>query len=84
MLTRHVAVLSITGKEFHVEKIRLKTVRPFIMKDIILSEVPQFAKKASDKGKDAVLSYLREQVPIPAPPNLPRNQTLTEACTNVG
>jgi hypothetical protein len=32
------------------------------MRDIILSEVPQFAKKASDKSKDAVIQYLREQV----------------------
>ena len=33
------------------------------MRDIILSEVPRFAKKASDKGKEAVIKYLREQVP---------------------
>lgn len=60
---RHVGILSITGKEFNLEKIRLTTVRPFVMRDIILSEVPRFAKKASDKSKDAVLAYLREQVP---------------------
>jgi double-strand break repair protein MRE11 len=59
---RHVGLLSITGKDFHLEKIRLKTVRPFIMREITLSEVPRFAKKASDKGKEAVLAYLREQV----------------------
>ena len=33
------------------------------MRDIVLSEVPRFAKKASDKGKEAVIKYLREQVP---------------------
>lgn len=32
------------------------------MREITLSEVPRFAKKASDKGKEAVLAYLREQV----------------------
>jgi hypothetical protein len=35
------------------------------MREITLSEVPRFAKKASDKGKDAVVKYLREQVPLP-------------------
>ena len=35
---KHVAVLSITGKEFKVDTIRLKTVRPFVMKEIVLAE----------------------------------------------
>jgi len=34
------------------------------MREITLSEVPRFAKKASDKGKDAVIKYLREQVSL--------------------
>jgi len=45
-----------------MEKIRLRTVRPFVMKEIVLSEEPQFAKKASDKSKDAVMNFLRKQV----------------------
>jgi double-strand break repair protein MRE11 len=45
-----------------LEKIRLKTVRPFVMRDIVLSEVPRFAKKAADTSKEAVIKYLREQV----------------------
>ena len=57
------AILSITGKEFKMEKIRLRTVRPFVMKEIVLSEEPQFSKKASDKSKEAVMKFLREQVP---------------------
>ncbi|KAL2009389.1 hypothetical protein VTN00DRAFT_7583 [Thermoascus crustaceus] len=35
---KHVAILSITGREFRVEPIRLKTVRPFVMREIILSQ----------------------------------------------
>jgi double-strand break repair protein MRE11 len=62
-----VGILSITGKEFNLEKIRLRTVRPFVMREIVLSEVPRFAKKASDKSKEAVLTYLREQVPSKPP-----------------
>ncbi|KAF2813226.1 DNA repair exonuclease [Mytilinidion resinicola] len=35
---KQVAIVSITGKEFKCEPIRLKTVRPFVMKEIVLSE----------------------------------------------
>ncbi|KAL4946770.1 Mre11 DNA-binding presumed domain-containing protein [Aspergillus oleicola] len=35
---KHVAILSITGKEMHCEPIRLKSVRPFVMREIVLSE----------------------------------------------
>ena len=49
---KHVAVLSITGRDFAVEKIRLKTVRPFVMREIVLSEEKQamkLAKKANNR-----------------------------------
>lgn len=37
--TKHVGVLTIEeGREFHLEKIRLKTVRPFIMEDLVLRD----------------------------------------------
>ncbi|KAF6803557.1 DNA repair protein [Colletotrichum musicola] len=39
---KHVAVLSVAGKEFKVEKLPLKTVRPFITRDIVLSSDPRF------------------------------------------
>lgn len=35
---KHVAILKVAGKKFDVEPIRLKTVRPFIMKEITLAE----------------------------------------------
>lgn len=50
---KHVAVLSITGKEFKVDTIRLKTVRPFVMKEIVLSEdktALSFAKKGDNRA----------------------------------
>ncbi|KAL4891509.1 Mre11 DNA-binding presumed domain-containing protein [Aspergillus ambiguus] len=37
-VAKHVAILSVTGREFKCEPIRLKSVRPFVMKEIILSE----------------------------------------------
>jgi double-strand break repair protein MRE11 len=42
---KHVAILSVTGKEFQTETIRLKTVRPFIMKEIVLAEEPEIKRK---------------------------------------
>ncbi|KAL7276614.1 meiotic recombination [Rhizina undulata] len=39
---KHVGILAITGKSFKLEKkIRLKTVRPFIMKEIVLADQPE-------------------------------------------
>jgi double-strand break repair protein MRE11 len=45
---KHVAILSITGKEMKCEPIRLKSVRPFVMREIVLSEEKE-AKKLARK-----------------------------------
>ncbi|PLB44408.1 meiotic recombination protein Mre11 [Aspergillus steynii IBT 23096] len=37
-VAKHVAILSVTGREFKCEPIRLKSVRPFAMREIILSQ----------------------------------------------
>ena len=42
---KHVCILSVTGKEFTTENIRLKTVRPFIMKEIVLAEEREIKQK---------------------------------------
>ena len=49
---KHVAVLSVTGREYKIEPIRLKTVRPFVMKEIVLAEekeAARLAKKANNR-----------------------------------
>ncbi|TDZ39577.1 Double-strand break repair protein mus-23 [Colletotrichum spinosum] len=46
---KHVAVVSITGKEFKVEKVPLKTVRPFITRELSLSADPRFKGLHSKK-----------------------------------
>ena len=49
---KHVAVLSITGRDFKVDTIRLKSVRPFVMKEIVLAEEKEamrLAKRASNR-----------------------------------
>ena len=46
---KHVAVVSITGKDFQVEKHRLKSVRPFVMREIALQQDPRFTGLESQK-----------------------------------
>ncbi|KAF1817224.1 DNA repair exonuclease [Eremomyces bilateralis CBS 781.70] len=37
-VTKQVTILSVTGKQFQSEPIRLKSVRPFVMKEVILAD----------------------------------------------
>ncbi|KAH8677611.1 Metallo-dependent phosphatase-like protein [Xylariales sp. PMI_506] len=41
-VAKHVAIVSITGKDFQVEKHRLKTVRPFVTREIVLATDARF------------------------------------------
>lgn len=45
-----------------MEKIRLTTIRPFVMREVVLAEEPRFSRKAADTGKEAVIKFLQEQV----------------------
>jgi len=47
---KHVAILSITGKSFEVEKIPLRTVRPFVTREITLATDKRF--KGLEKKQD--------------------------------
>jgi double-strand break repair protein MRE11 len=61
---KHVTILSITGKEFTHEPIRLKSVRPFVMREVILQE-DRFMRKIGLEGGDnkaAVDRYCMKQV----------------------
>lgn len=49
---KHCGILSITGTKFELEKIRLKTVRPFVMREIVLAnekEMKNVWKKANNR-----------------------------------
>lgn len=63
---KHVAILSVTGKDFEVEPIRLKTVRPFVMREIVLAEekeAAKLAKKANNRvGITAFLQAIVEEM----------------------
>ena len=39
--TRHVALLKIQGKEFELTPIPLRSVRPFVIDDVVLSEAAE-------------------------------------------
>jgi len=47
---KHVAIVSITGKDFKVQKLPLKTVRPFVTREIVLSKDKRF--KGVEKMKE--------------------------------
>lgn len=47
---KHVAIVELTGKDFKVQKIPLKTVRPFVTRELVLSQDKRF--KGLDKKKD--------------------------------
>ena len=60
---KHVAILSITGKDFKSEKIRLKTVRPFVMQEIVLAEDKEAKKHIkSSNNRTQVTQYLMKVV----------------------
>ncbi|PKS05602.1 hypothetical protein jhhlp_008120 [Lomentospora prolificans] len=47
---KHVAVVSITGKEFTIDKLRLKSVRPFVTRELVLANDKRF--KGLETKKD--------------------------------
>ena len=53
---KHVAILSITGRDFKSEPIRLKSVRPFVMKEIVLSEDDAMRKLIKKKDHRSELT----------------------------
>ncbi|KAK8129816.1 DNA repair protein rad32 [Apiospora kogelbergensis] len=48
-VAKHVAILNVTGREFKVEKHRIKTVRPFVTREIILAKDDRFKSLARKK-----------------------------------
>lgn len=58
-VSKHVAILSVKGKDFSVETIRLKTVRPFVMKEIVLADNREMRDIAGDnENKSKITRFL--------------------------
>lgn len=55
---KHVTILSITGREFKSEPIPLKTVRPFVMKEVVLSELPEARRLARKENNRTEVTRL--------------------------
>ncbi|KAI8622463.1 Metallo-dependent phosphatase-like protein [Chytriomyces sp. MP71] len=56
MIPKHVGILEIhPDKQFKLEKVALKSVRPFVMDDIVLADCAGL-RRADDKSVDAVLA----------------------------
>ena len=57
-VSKQVAILSVTGREFKTEPIRLKTVRPFVMREIVLSEDKRAQKLARKENNRTEVTRL--------------------------
>ena len=56
---KHVAIVSVTGKEFKSESIRLKSVRPFIMREIVLQNDKRMKDIAlKENNRSDITQYL--------------------------
>ena len=56
---KHVAIVDITGKDYACETVRLKTVRPFVMKEIALQDVKEMRSIALlNENRTKIIKYL--------------------------
>lgn len=56
---KHVAIISVTGKDFQTETIRLKTVRPFVMREIVLQDNKRMSVIArKSENRTEITTYL--------------------------
>ncbi|KAF9011920.1 DNA repair exonuclease [Cyathus striatus] len=60
-LTKNVALVKVQGKEFDLTPIPLRTVRPFVMKDVVLNEIADEEGLNIDDQME-VTKYLKAQV----------------------
>ncbi|KAF3936317.1 hypothetical protein ABW19_dt0208842 [Dactylella cylindrospora] len=62
-VAKHIGILSITGKKFEIEPIRLKTVRPFKMQEVVLYDDRSMRKIATKSdNRTEVTTYLTKIV----------------------
>jgi double-strand break repair protein MRE11 len=61
-VAKHVAILSVTGKEFTTENYRIKSVRPFVTRDIVLADESRFRKLAMVKDNREKITAELEKI----------------------
>ena len=58
-------ILSVQGTQFQITEIPLKTVRPFEMDEVVLTEVAaDESNKIDMSDKDSIAAYLRKRVRV--------------------
>jgi double-strand break repair protein MRE11 len=66
LISRHVGILSVQGSQFQIAEIPLKTVRPFEMDEVVLTDVAQIERnKVNLEDKDTITAFLRTEVSSP-------------------
>ncbi|KAH7346509.1 Metallo-dependent phosphatase-like protein [Rhexocercosporidium sp. MPI-PUGE-AT-0058] len=55
-VSKHVAILSVTGRDFTVKKHRIKSVRPFIHRELVLADDDRFKRLAKVKDHRSQLT----------------------------
>jgi len=61
-VAKHVAVVSVTGKEFRVDKIPLRSVRPMVTRDVVLATDKRFRDLARKKDNRSEVTRKLEEV----------------------
>lgn len=62
-VAKHVAIVSVQGRDFTVEKHRIKTVRPFVTREIELADIPELEELAHDPdNKSKITQHLMKIV----------------------
>ncbi|KHJ36197.1 putative double-strand break repair protein mus-23 [Erysiphe necator] len=61
-VAKNVAILNITGREFKLEKHRIKSARPFVIKEIALQTDPRFKKLLKLKDNRSLLTNELEKI----------------------
>lgn len=59
---KQVAILSVTGRDFKTENIRLKSVRPFVMREIVLQDEPEAVKLAKKTNNRTEVTRFLERI----------------------
>lgn len=81
---KHVALLKIHGRNFKIEKQRLRNVRPFVIADVVLAEVEELSPESSE---DEVVEYLKrivEELILKAQQNYQQQMEETQTESKLG
>jgi hypothetical protein len=62
-LSRHVALIQVHGKEYSLKPLPLRTARPFVLEEVVLSEVAE-EEEFELEDQMEITKYLRSRVNV--------------------